>query len=64
MKTYRDKKLEKANFYEVIMPIPGFGVVDNGGEDGFHDDCPLCQEMKARVDRGEIEEVDVDLDAS
>ena len=42
-------KHPKSEFFEVIVPLNA-----EGAEELF-DDCPLCQELKAKVLSGEVE---------
>jgi hypothetical protein len=42
----------KSNLFDIVIPT-GEGADD----DGFFDDCPLCQQLRKESEKGNFEEV-------
>ena len=47
----------KSGLYEVIIPLLG-----GAGGDVLFDDCPLCLEMKRRMEAGELSSVPIQVE--
>ena len=56
MKTYKHRNKE-----QVVSVVGSFGPREINAEPLF-DDCAICRELKAQIERGEVEEVEIDLD--
>lgn len=57
MKNYKHRNKE---IQSVVIP---FITGDSANAvDGLFDDCPVCQEVREQIERGEVEEVVIDLD--
>jgi hypothetical protein len=56
MKTYKDRK--QPSLHSVVIPFPN---TKQESEEDLFDDCPVCQLLKQQIERGEVEEVSVDL---
>lgn len=54
MNSFKRKQTE--NTYEVIVPLDG-----QEGVTALYDDCPICQELKQQMARGEITITEMDL---
>jgi hypothetical protein len=55
MKKYKTKP--KSELYEVIIPFE-----KTEDDDGFFDDCPLCQQLKQQIKNGEVESVPIQFE--
>ena len=49
-------KTEKSEWGEIVLP---FGEDSPVGE--LFDDCPICQELKRKMEAGEIEEMPIQV---
>lgn len=53
MKNKKQNYMGASNLIEVIFPFPGKESLADA--DGLFDDCPLCQDLKKRIQSGEVE---------
>jgi hypothetical protein len=44
----KKKQFTRGNLVEIITPFD-----DSADEMGLYDDCPLCRELKAKIESGE-----------
>ncbi len=57
MKTYKHRNKE-----QIVSVVGSFGPWEINAEPLF-DDCAICRELRAQIERGEVEEVVIDLDS-
>ncbi len=54
----KNKYQRNDGFFEVVVP---FGN-PQAGADALFDDCPICQELRRQIERGEVDAVPMQID--